>query len=71
MKFKCHDQLNGVQLVIETKQDNDVTDRIGLFNPEIKTQLSRLFDLVRFVMLTKQDNDVTNYTGAIYVEKET
>lgn len=55
----------------KTRQDNDVTDCIGLVYCETETKLWDLFDRVQSMMKTRQDNDLTNCISMVYVEKET
>ena len=40
MKLNCYDRSDGVLSMIETKQDNDVTNRISVVYTEIRTELS-------------------------------
>ena len=40
MILSYHDQLDRVQFVMKTRQDNDVTDSIGLVYVEIEIKLS-------------------------------
>ena len=40
IKLSYHDQLNQVQSVMKTGQDNDVTNHIGLFYSKTETELS-------------------------------
>ena len=40
MKLNCYDRSDGVLFMIETKQDNDVTDRISAVYTEIRIELS-------------------------------
>lgn len=41
MKLSFHDRSNLVWSVIETSQDNNTIDHIGLVNDEIETELLR------------------------------
>ena len=40
MILKCHDRLDWVESMTKTRQDNNVTDRIGLVDIKIETELS-------------------------------
>ena len=39
-KLNCYDRTNEVRSMTKTRQDNDVSDRIGVLYPEIRTELS-------------------------------
>ena len=40
MILKCHDRLDWVESMTKTRQDNNVTDRIGSVDIKIETELS-------------------------------
>ena len=52
--------------MMKTRQDNDVTDRIGPPCIENEIELSWQIRWVQSMTKTKHNNDVTNCRGAIY-----
>ena len=69
-KLSYRDWLDQVRSMMETKQDNDVTDCIDMVYVETKLNYQGLSDWVWFVLKTKQDNNVTNSTGEVYPEND-
>lgn len=53
---------------MKTKQDNDVTDCIGVVYLKTKLGYCDQSDWVRFVMKTTQDNSMTDRIGLVYVK---
>ena len=57
--------------MIKTKQDNNVTNRIGLVYEKPKLNYQDLSDRVQSVMKTRQDNNITDCTSVVNTENET
>ena len=60
-----HDWSNRVQSKIKTKQDNNVTDHIGLVHTENDIELSEPIKLGVVYDEIRQNNDVTNLIGSL------
>lgn len=71
LKMNCRNLSNLVQFVMKTKQDNNMTDRIGAIYTKNDNELSRLIVSDVICDETKQNNDMTNRIGAVYIENET
>lgn len=71
MILNCQDQLDSVQSMTKTKQDNDMTNCISPLNTENETQL---FCLIRQCMVNDKerwDNDMTDRTDIVYIKIKT
>ena len=68
MKLNYCDWFDGVQSMWKTRQDNDVTDCIGVINAKIRNKPSWLIRQVQSIMKTRQDDDITNHKDVISTE---
>ena len=71
MKLSYSDRSDRVQFVTKTKQNNDVTDCIGVVYVETETKLSDLSNQVQYVTKTRHDNDMVDCIGAVFIENNT
>lgn len=54
-----------MQSMMKMRQDNDVTDRIGLLYPKNETKFHDRSKKVWSIMKTRQDNNVIDHIGTI------
>ena len=69
-KLSYHNQSNQVWPITKTKQDNDMTDCIGLVYVENNTELSGPIGPGVVSAKIRQDNDVTNLPCVVYIENK-
>ena len=71
MKLSCHDWLNWVWSVVETRHDNNVIDCTNVVNLKNEIEVSWLIKLVSFVTRTKHNKIVTDHIDVVHVENKT
>ena len=69
-KQNCKDLSYWVRFMIETRQDNDMTNRASAVYDENKTNYHDQSDWVSIVTKTRQDNYINNRINVIYAKNE-
>ena len=67
MKLSSHDRSVRVWFMMKIRQDNDVTNRMGLVYDENDTELLGSIGLGAVCDETRQDNNVIDHINLVYI----
>lgn len=68
LELNYYNRLDGMRPITKIRQDNDVTDHIGVISIEYDTELSRLIGYFSINDEDEYNNKVTNNTSPLYAK---